>query len=176
MNDENIAALKQAAIAATPQEIDSAQRIEHYEDGSHVECPTCGGEGHVELEADYCNYDGTAIGVQFYGVGREHGSAEAYLRAAKPANVLALIERVEKSQWQPIETAPKDGRMFLGWVSAIQYGESDDGSPYETDVSDHDFCQWRDLPDGGYFENMMGKVGDASHITHWMPLPAAPTP
>jgi hypothetical protein len=76
--------------------------------------------------------------------------------------------------WQSIETAPKDGRMFLGWVDAVQYGESDDGRQFETDVSDHDFCQWREDHDGGYFENMMGRVGDASHITHWMPLPAAP--
>jgi hypothetical protein len=75
--------------------------------------------------------------------------------------------------WQPIETAPKDGRMFLGWVNAVQYGESDEGRQFEADVSDHDFCQWRDH--GGYFENMMGRVGDASHITHWMPLPAAPS-
>jgi hypothetical protein len=63
--------------------------------------------------------------------------------------------------------------MFLGWVNAVQYGESDEGRQFEADVSDHDFCQWRDH--GGYFENMMGRVGDASHITHWMPLPAAPS-
>ncbi len=96
--DEQIAAMKAAALAATPQDIDNAQRIDHFEDGSHVECPACGGEGHVELEADFCNYDGTAIGVQFYGVGNAHGAAEAYLRAANPANVLALIRRLERAE------------------------------------------------------------------------------
>ncbi|WP_345815336.1 DUF551 domain-containing protein [Paraburkholderia sp. PREW-6R] len=95
---EMIAEMKRAALAATPQSIDTAQRIEHYDDGSHIECPACGGEGNVELEADFCNYDGTAIGVQFYGVGNAHGAAEAYLRAAMPANVLALIERLERAE------------------------------------------------------------------------------
>ncbi|CAB3729772.1 hypothetical protein LMG22037_05475 [Paraburkholderia phenoliruptrix] len=78
------------------------------------------------------------------------------------------------AEWQAIETAPKDGRMFLGWVDAVQYGESDDGRQFETNVSEHDFCRWNEHH--GYFENMMGTVGDASHITHWMPLPEPPPP
>lgn len=88
--------LERLAKAATPQNIDSAQRIEHYGDGSHIECPACDGEGHVELEADFCNYDGTAIGVQFYGIGNEHGAAEAYFRVANPAATLELIAEVRR--------------------------------------------------------------------------------
>jgi len=99
MTDEQIAELKRAALAATPQEIDGAQRIEHYEDGSHIACPACGGEGDVPYEADFCNYDGVAIGVQFYGIGNEFGAAEAYFRAAKPANVLDLIADAEMWRW-----------------------------------------------------------------------------
>lgn len=86
--------LEALAKAATPQNIDSAQRIERYDDGNHIACPACGGEGHVELEADFCNYDGAAIGVQFYGIGNAHGAAEAYLRAANPAAIRALIAEV----------------------------------------------------------------------------------
>ncbi|MDR5797206.1 hypothetical protein QCE49_27805 [Caballeronia sp. LZ008] len=97
MTDEQITALKAAAKAATPQNIDTAESVERLE-GGYIQCPTCHGEGDVEIEADYCNYDNTAIGVQFYGIGPEHGAAEAYFRAASPANVLALIERLERAE------------------------------------------------------------------------------
>lgn len=84
--------LKRLAEAATPQGFDSAAvKVEN----GYIECPHCEGEGQVELEADYCNYDGAAIGVQFYGIGLEFGAAEAYFRAANPAAVLALIAEVE---------------------------------------------------------------------------------
>jgi hypothetical protein len=85
--------LRELAQAASPQDIDSAQQIEHFADGSrYATCPTCGGEGHVDIESDYCNYDGVAIGVLFYGIGNEFGAAEAYFRAATPANIIALID------------------------------------------------------------------------------------
>lgn len=84
--------LKRLAEAATPQNFESAE--EKVENG-YIECPHCGGSGEVELEADYCNYDNAAIGVQFYGIGHEFGAAEAYYRAANPAAVLALIADVE---------------------------------------------------------------------------------
>ena len=77
-------------------------------------------------------------------------------------------------EWQPIETAPKDGKLFLGWVSAVRYGEDDAGQPFEHDVSDHDFCRWREMETGGFYENMMGQIGDAQDITHWTPLPERP--
>jgi hypothetical protein len=77
-----------------------------------------------------------------------------------------------RDAWQPIDTAPKDGRMFLGWVDAVRYGESDEGRAFETNVSEHDFCRWNEHH--GYFENMMGQIGDAYHVTHWQPLPAPP--
>jgi hypothetical protein len=102
LTDEQIAALKAAALAATPQDIDSAQDIERFPDGSrYCTCPACDGEGHVDLEADYCNYDGHALGVQFYGIGDAHKFAEDYFRAAKPATVLALIERLERAEATP---------------------------------------------------------------------------
>ena len=99
MTDEQIEALKAAALAATPQNIDGAEIIGHSEDGGRIiECPVCGGEGTAVLEGEYCNYDREAIGVQFYGIGNAHGAAEAYFRAASPVNVLALIERLERAE------------------------------------------------------------------------------
>lgn len=77
-------------------------------------------------------------------------------------------------EWMPIDSAPKDGTLFLCWVDAIRHGEADDGSTYQADVSECDFGQWRNSEHGGYFDNMMGPIGDGQIITHWIPLPVAP--
>lgn len=98
LTDEHIATLKLAASAVTPQDIDGAERIESRPDGSYITCPACEREGCIPFESDYCNYDHVAIGVQFYGVGTEPGAAEAYFRAAKPATILALLDRLERAE------------------------------------------------------------------------------
>ncbi len=98
LTDEHIATLKLAASAVTPQDIDGAERIESRPDGSYITCPACEGEGCIPFESDYCNYDHVAIGVRFYGVGTEPGAAEAYFRAAKPATILALLDRLERAE------------------------------------------------------------------------------
>lgn len=80
----------------------------------------------------------------------------------------------DESGWRPIESAPRDGRMFLGWVSAVRYAEPDEGDPYEVDVSECDFCLWRDTELGGYVDAMSSPRADLEHVTHWMPLPEPP--
>lgn len=62
------------------------------------------------------------------------------------------------NEWQPIETAPKDGTQFLGWDQGyfiVVYWEIDD------DVEE-DQC-WR-----------ISYSGDLMFPTHWMPLPEPP--
>lgn len=90
----------------------------------------------------------------------------------------AATERAAKLSWQPIETAPKDGTMFLCWVGAERWSAVDGGgSGCAHDVSQIDFCWWRrvhESPDGGYFDNASGQIGDSQGVTHWMPLPGAP--
>ena len=86
---------------------------------------------------------------------------------------------VSEDHWLPIETAPKDGTMFLCWVSAERYSQEDGGgSGIGHDVSQIDFCWWRsgpiEMPDAGYFDPSCGQIGDAQAVTHWMPLPKAP--
>ncbi|HHG0751296.1 TPA: hypothetical protein ACPUHN_002897 [Klebsiella pneumoniae] len=88
--------LKVAAEKVTALNLDTAQEVRD-EDG-YLECPVCGGEGSVDAERDYCNIDGVALGIQFYGIGEHHGLAEQYFRIATPSNILALVEVLEKAQ------------------------------------------------------------------------------
>ncbi|MCQ0167730.1 hypothetical protein DN388_12280 [Pseudomonas sp. S12(2018)] len=85
-------AIEAAAKSATPQDFVSAQ-VAGGEEG-WMECPGRGGEGAVELTADYLNYDGVALGVQFYGIGEPHVHAEAHYREARPAVVVAMVEEI----------------------------------------------------------------------------------
>lgn len=93
---ELTAKLKAAAQKATALNLDTAQ-IKRGHSGD-LECPCCEGAGYVEEESDFCNIDGVALGVQFYGIGPHHGLAEEYLRMANPANILALTEALEAAE------------------------------------------------------------------------------
>jgi hypothetical protein len=87
LNAERLRALDEAA---TVGDLSTAERQAAEE---IIECPICQGHGEV-LAADYCNIDGKALGVQFYGIGSEFGAHEAlwsYLRNAVPA-ILAMAE------------------------------------------------------------------------------------
>lgn len=86
----NKQALREAAEKETALNLDTAQVKRG--NGGYLECPCCKGAGYVEEENDFCNIDGVALGVQFYGIGEHHGLAELYLRAANPATVLTLLD------------------------------------------------------------------------------------
>lgn len=90
-------ALREAAEKATGLNLDTAQEARQ-EDDECIECPTCGGDGYMEVQRDYCNIDGVALGVLFYGIGEHHGLAEAFFRAANPATVLALLDELEAAE------------------------------------------------------------------------------
>lgn len=109
--------LKAAAMAATPQKIDGAQ--EKTEDGC-MECPCCSGDGQVDVGADYCNYDNTAIGVIFYGIGDAHVAAERYFRAANPATVLALLSELEAKDKRIAELEASETQLIQERDSAEQ--------------------------------------------------------
>lgn len=102
------------------------------------------------------------------------GDTDVYTADQLRAAVLA--DRA--SRWQPIETAPRDG-IFLGWIRAERWSAIDGGgSGQPHDVSQVDFCWWRPVqgsPNGGYWDNSSGQVGDGQEVTHWQPLPAPPT-
>lgn len=98
-----------------------------------------------------------------------------------PSDVLRFARAIEQAvmakrvpQWLPIETAPKDGSIFLCWVTAERYGETDEGQQYTQDVSQADFGWWRPGDDAGYFDCGCGQIADRQHISHWMHLPPPP--
>lgn len=87
-------ALREAAEKATALNLDTALEVRNHDD-QYIECPTCCGDGHIEVDTDYCGIDGVALQVLFYGIGEHHGLAEAYFRAANPATVLALLDDLD---------------------------------------------------------------------------------
>lgn len=66
--------------------------------------------------------------------------------------------------WQPIETAPKDGTAFLGWLPDRQ------GFVARQDIG---ICSWSEW--GGGIWSLGGHTSVTSQPTHWMPLPEPPS-
>lgn len=90
--------------------------------------------------------------------------------------VLLALEKVQPSpppapEWQPIETAPKDGTMILTVVMGYQPGIykwfqfEDGGGRWTPDpecfLEEAHFREWID--------------GNSYDPTHWMPIPSGPT-
>lgn len=79
------------------------------------------------------------------------------------------------SEWQPIETAPKDGTWFL----ASREGEG----PEDFELGCYEpyyFDEYEEAGDG-LFKKQKRLLGEwrgfnnMHRMTHWMPLPAAPS-
>jgi hypothetical protein len=83
--------LEALAQKMTPGDLSTAER---HIASEYVECPFCAGQGEVEA-ADYCNFDGVALGVQFYGIGHEFGVHEqVWTLFAK--NIETIIEALRE--------------------------------------------------------------------------------
>lgn len=65
------------------------------------------------------------------------------------------------SQWQPIETAPKNGRIIL-----VAFPILSGAAKGQMVVGESQWC------DGGYWEGFHRP--DKEQPTHWMPLPDPP--
>lgn len=81
------------------------------------------------------------------------------LAPAEKAACLAGADALRRGTWQPIASAPKDGHAVIGltWnreVFVVFWS--------------HFYNTWRHADDGWC-------SGSAPRLTHWMPLPDAPT-
>lgn len=73
------------------------------------------------------------------------------------------VEPVVTDQWQPIETAPKDGTWFLGF------------EPGRSEQDAFDVWRWYNRwPKDDLFINAADSNEEWQQPTHWKPLPAAP--
>ena len=73
--------------------------------------------------------------------------------------------------WQPIETAPRDGTEFLAYGPEINDDGDDDGDEF---IQEYDelicIACWRSHSGEWVSDGMV-----IYHLTHWMPLPAPPS-
>ena len=105
-----------------------------------VICPTCGSQ---------CSLGGV-------------GETKYFLPPKDENERIADLERqLAAYQWQPIETAPKNGDMFIAYQN---------GSVYE--------CRWVEYPpdlDHRGSAGFLDMTNDGiEYPTHWMPLPEPP--
>jgi hypothetical protein len=70
-------------------------------------------------------------------------------------------------EWQPIETAPKDGTWILVTGGDIGYNWDGDTIPAVTTAQWH-YKSWQ----MAWFDS--GCLGEYDNPTHWMPLPQPP--
>ncbi len=82
------------------------------------------------------------------------------------------------SEWQPIETAPKDGTVIDLWVEIHDLADRDSDKTicyvsFRVPCASWYDCQWRD-EDGNQLAPLEGYEASKIRFTHWMPLPPAP--
>ena len=88
----------------------------------------------------------------------------------------AALANAEPAGWQPIETAPKDGRPIL-LFGDCRVTSGNWSAPSETPriiyqdgfAPDTEWDEWEP-----YWESWDGGFTEEHPPTHWMPLPAAP--
>lgn len=129
-----VAKLKALDSAATAGDLSTAER--HIAE-EHIECPVCQGEGEV-LAADYCNIDGKALGVQFYGIGGEFGAHEAlwtFLRNSVP-EIIAMAEDAARLRARCEARQETIRRAEIGVTTARSFLVIDETSHAERHLAD----------------------------------------
>lgn len=140
--------------AALPD--DMADRLEHIIDTAQRTHPDADMQGLVDMVM--------CAGIEAV----ERGPADAPVIGATGAALAAACAQRDTipsapaiPQWQPIETAPNEGWFLVhsekGWIGVACRSDPDHA------------------PDEGWFEDEHTEFIDPAWLTHWMPLPAAPS-
>ena len=92
----------------------------------------------------------------------------------------ASQEGAHAAQWISVDDSrkPEVGKPILMFVRTLTRGEDDEGQPYETEGAEVAMGEYRKSHgyDVHYFDCYTSPMSDNDWITHWMPLPPAPTP
>ena len=97
---------------------------------------------------------------KFYELTDGNGAFWMY-PAQSVERIAAALRSAQVPEWRPIETAPEGSWLLAhserGWIGVVRR-------------ADPDYA-----PDEGWFEDEHGEYVHPAWLTHWMPLPAAPT-
>jgi hypothetical protein len=85
-------------------------------------------------------------------------AVEVYITEIIQAQRQAAVEEYKQSQWQPIETAPKDGTEVLLYEKG------------SINIGCYDWCEF----ENGSFKHWTGLSDSLENPTHWQPLPTPP--
>lgn len=77
-------------------------------------------------------------------------------------------------QWQPIETAPKDGTVIQGWIEVYDADEGRSENPYWIPKIRFNTTEWEHKSDAGWISLNLLSWRERKP-TYWMPLPSEPT-
>jgi Lar family restriction alleviation protein len=114
----------------------------------------------VWIECDRCGAQGALAAMQQLPI--DNISDEDFIKAKRlvdaEASAAAIAAWNQRSAWQPIETAPRDGTQILGW----------DGDARQ-------IVWW--CEGGRWISDKLQEyhLGEREDPTHWQPLPSPPT-
>lgn len=87
------------------------------------------------------------------------------------ADALTRSSEQAAQGWQPIETAPRDGRMALVY-RPLALKSGDEPVAVKRLVKGNQFCWDSTVPPGA---KPFNPTDGACHVTHWMPIPEPPS-
>ena len=107
------------------------------------------------------------------------GVSTQFLKVLEPCQRQATRSQKEADPWQPIETAPKNKTILIGYRNTHGHWRTLRGEWFSVEEINE---MWED-PEGvepGWFETSV-EADDVPNVwrtdpTHWRPLPAAPLP